>query len=243
MSKIKYILFTYILIVMTITPTNAASTCSNATLYQEKQRASEIKVDYQVIDNVYDDEYDDECVESCIEKYLLVSLYNVPDEISVDVKSLNDTFRKFSLTSEQRNSNNELKIKDANATEIKRYEFKIKSASPDCYGEILKTLTLNTPMFNKFSDVASCEAYPDFKYCNKYVNFDISNLTNEEFNKLFDKYLEEKEKGIEQEKEETGTAKELINKYWYIGVIIIIAIVVIVVLIKTIIKRREKKII
>lgn len=243
MSKIKYILFTYIFIVITIMKVDAASTCSSTMLYQEKQRASEIKVDFEVIDNVYDDEYDDECIESCIEKYLLVSLYNVPDEISVDVKSLNDTFKKFSLTSEQRNTNNELKIKDANATEIKRYEFKIKSASPDCYGEILKTLTLNTPMFNKFSDVASCEAYPDFKYCNKYVNFDISNLTNEKFNKIFDKYLEEKEQELEKENEGKESAKELFNKYWYIVVIIIIAIVLIVVLIKIIIKRREKKII
>lgn len=241
MKKLKYILFTFFFFNI-ITIVNASSTCPSMTLYEEKKRVSEMKVDYEVIDNIYDDIDDEDCVESCIEKFLLVTLHNVPDDITVDVKSLNDTFKKFSLTSEHRNSDNELKIKDENIDEIKRYEFKIKSSSSSCFGETLKTLTLNTPMYNVFSDVASCATHPDFKYCHKYVNFDISKLTNEEFNKSFNKYIEEKESVLKEEENVKQDIKKIINKYWYI-MVIIIAIVLLIVAIKIISKRREKKII
>lgn len=239
MKNIKYVLFTSVLLGIFVTTASAASTCPATTLYEEKQRVSELKVDYEPIENEDDGE---ECLETCLDRYLLISLHNVPDEIIVDVKSLNDTFKNFSLTSEQRNDDNELQMKDDNATEIKRYEFTIKSASKDCYGETLKTLTLNTPMFNEYSDVASCSTHPDFKYCSKYVNFDISTLTNEEFTKAFEKYLEEEEKENKEEDNIIEEAKELVSKYWYISIILVIILVGVIIVI-VITKRRKKSVI
>lgn len=217
----------------------AASTCPGTTLYEEKQRVSELKVDYEAIENIDESE---ECLETCVNRYLLITLHNVPDEITVDVKSLNETFKKFSLTSTDKNPENELQMMDENATEIKRYEFTIKSASPDCYGETLKTLTLNTPMFNEYADVASCSTYPDFKYCSKYVNFDISSLTNEEFTKAFEKYIEEQEKENKKEENIVEDAKELVSKYWYIAIILVIILIGAIVTI-VITKRRKKSVI
>lgn len=239
MKKIKYVLFASVLLGIFVTTASAASTCPATTLYEEKQRVSELKVDYEPVETEDDGE---ECTETCINRYLLITLHNVPDEINVDVKSLNDTFKKFSLTSEQRNNDNELQMQDADATEIKRYEFTIKSASPDCYGETLKTLTLNTPMFNEYADVASCSTHPDFKYCNKYVNFDISTLTNEEFTKAFEKYLESEEKENKKEDNTLEEAKELVSKYWYIAIILVIILIGSILAI-VITKRRKKSVI
>lgn len=236
MKRIKYVLFTSVLLGVGVATVSAASTCPGTTLYEEKQRVSEIKVDYEPIENVDESE---ECLETCVDRYLLITIHNVPDEITVDVKSLNDTFKKFSLTSAIRTEDNELQMKDDNATEIKRYEFTIKSASPDCYGETLKTLTLNTPMYNEFADVASCSTYPDFKYCNRYVNFDISSLTKDEFTKSFEKYIEEQEKKNKEEESIIEEAKELVSKYWYIAIILVV--IVIVTIIATVITKRRKK--
>lgn len=238
MKKIKYVLFTSVLLGVATT-VNAASTCPNTALYQEKQRVSEVTVDYEPIE--IEDESED-CLETCKEEYLLITLHNVPDDISVDVKSLNETFSRFTLPATQKNENNELQMKDDNANEIKRYEFTIKSASADCYGETLKTLTLNTPMYNSFADVASCNAYPDFKYCNRYVNFDISSLTKDEFTKSFEKYIEEEEKENKKEDSVVEEAKELVSKYWYIAIIIIVIIVGIIIAM-VITKRRKKSVI
>lgn len=239
MKKIKYVLFTSVLLGICSITASAASTCPGTTLYEEKQRVSELKVDYEAIEN---NDESEACLETCIDRYLLITLHNVPQEITVDVKSLNDTFKKFSLTSEQRNDDNEIQMKDADATSIKRYEFTIKSASKDCYGETLKTLTLNTPMFNEYSDVASCSTHPDFKYCSKYVNFDISTLTNEEFTKSFEKYLEEKESENKKEDNTLEEAKELVSKYWYIAIILVIILVGIIITI-IITKKRKKSVI
>lgn len=239
MKKIKYVLFTSILLGGAITIVDAASTCPNTTLYQEKQRVSEIKVDYEPIENIDESE---NCLETCVDEYLLITLHNVPDEVSVDVKSLNETFSKFSLTSAQRTEDNELQMKDDDASEIKRYEFTIKSTSPDCYGETLKTLTLNTPMYNKLADVASCSTYPDFKYCSRYVNFDISNLTKDEFTKAFEKYIEEKEEENKKDDSVVEEAKELVSKYWYIAIFIVVIILGIIIAM-VITKRRKKSVI
>lgn len=239
MKKIKYVLFTSILLGVGIKTVGAASTCPATTLYEEKQRVSELKVDYEPVE-VNDES--EECLETCIDRYLLITMHNVPDEITVDVKSLNDTFKKFSLTSANKNPENELQMKDSDAKEIKRYEFTIKSASPDCYGETLKTLTLNTPMINEYADVASCSTYPDFKYCSKYVNFDISSLTNEEFTKSFEKYIEEQEEENKKEDNIVEDAKELVSKYWYIAIILVIILVGSIIAI-VITKRRKKSVI
>lgn len=239
MKRIKYVLFTSILLGVGMTTVSAASTCPGTTLYEEKQRVSELKVDYETIDNVDESE---SCLETCVDRYLLITLHNVPDEITIDVKSLNDTFKSFSLTSAQRTEDNELQMKDDNPTEIKRYEFTIKSASPDCYGETLKTLTLNTPMFNEFADVASCSTYPDFKYCSRYVNFDISSLTKAEFTKSFEKYIEDLDKENKKNENIIEDAKELVSKYWYIAIIIVIIVIGVIVVI-VITKRRRKSVI
>lgn len=239
MKRIKYVLFTSILLGICSITANAASTCPGTTLYEEKQRVSELKVDFEPIET---EDNSEECSETCIDRYLLITLHNVPDEITVDVKSLNETFKKFSLASVDKNSENELQMKDANATEIKRYEFTIKSASADCYGETLKTLTLNTPMFNEYSDVASCSTYPDFKYCSKYVNYDISTLTNEDFTKAFEKYIDEQEKKNKEEDSIVEDAKELVSKYWYIAIILVVILIGSIIMI-VITKRRKKSVI
>lgn len=202
---------------------HAAPTCSSTTLYDEKVNVSEMSVDYEVAsEEKYDANGDPEV---WTEYYLLINILNVPDNVRVDVKSLNDTFNDFSLTAADKNEENKLTIKDENAYALRRYQFTVVSLSEDCGGETLKTFTLNTPMINTYADSASCSAYPDFKYCRQYVDFDISTLTNEDFAKEFDSYIASlKDKDTDKEANSAvETIKNAFSKYWII--IIIVAVV------------------
>lgn len=221
--KIQYSLFVVSALFAFAMQVHAAPTCSSTTLYDEKVNVSEMSVDYEVVS---EEKYDaDGDPDTWIEYYLLINIFNVPDNVRVDVKSLNDTFNAFSLTAADKNDENKLIIKDENAYALRRYQFTVVSLSEDCAGETLKTFTLNTPMINTYADSASCSAYPDFKYCRQFVDFDISTLTNNEFAKEFDSYiagLTNKDTN-EEPKSAVDTIKNAFNKYWVI--IIIVAVV------------------
>lgn len=239
-KKISLLLFAVIAMLVFTTNVNAANTCSSTSLYDEKLNVSEMNAEYEIVEEEKHDPKGDP--EYWLDSYLLVKILNVPDNVKVNVESLNDTFDNFSLSSSSKDEDNMLTIKDDNALVLRRYKFTVVSTSQECGGETLKTITLNTPMYNTYSDSASCIKYPDFKYCQMFVDYDITSLSNTEFIDSFDKYIEELEnKDKEDEKGITEGIKKAVSKYWIVIVVLIILVGGLVTYI--VIKKKRSKII
>lgn len=239
-KKIGIVLFTLCTILGFTLKVNAANKCSSTTLYEEKTKVSEVNVDYEVVEETKTDPGGDP--EQWKESYLLIKILNVPDDISINVESLNDTFNTMNLSYTDKDENSVINLKDEQAYAIKRYKFTIKSVSSECGGETLKTLTLNTPMINTYADSASCVKYPDFKYCRPFVDFDVSTLSVKDFNESFDKYVEELENKDKEDKDSaTEVLKKTVTKYWVVIVVLIVLVGGLVTYI--VIKKKRSKII
>ena len=222
-NKFKYLLFVLITFMVCTLKVDAASTCSSTQLYDEKVAVSEMNVDYEIIEEQMYEENGDP--EYWYEYYLYINIYNVPDNVTIYVESQNETFNPFSVSSNQRDDKGTIIIRDKDNTKLKRFKFSVKSTSKDCNGEVLKTMTLNTPMANELANAPACAGSPDFKYCAKFTDFDVSQITASDFNKALQQYKDE------LNKEEQGSVnnsvekvKEVISKYWVVLVILVIII-------------------
>ena len=52
--------------------------------------------------------------------------------------------------------------------------FDIYSNDSSCYGEKLSSMYVNLPQFNYYSTNEECQKYPDFKYCQVWLNTSIT---------------------------------------------------------------------
>lgn len=239
MKKIYYALFTFALLIGFAPLGKAEGTCSSTILYDEKVNASEVAVSYEIITTTKEDENAEP--PTWEEHYLKLKVSNVPDNVEVQVSSLDNSFNSFKLVSTQRNEDNNIFIDDYEIYSIKRMQFDIVSTSSDCNGEKLKTLTLNTPMFNELYYAPICMQYPDFKYCTLFTEFDVSSLSTTDFNKELESYEENIKE--EENKEEKGVEKvaKAIKKYWYVALVIVVVLGILVTLV--VIKKKRSRII
>ena len=57
---------------------------------------------------------------------------------------------------------------------ITKFTYVIKaSSSTDCFTETLRTGYLVTPKYNYFSRYGICDGISDYKYCSKFITFDV----------------------------------------------------------------------
>lgn len=238
MKKIHYIIFTVLLLIGFTPLVKAEGTCSSTMLYDEKVNASEVAVSYDVITKTITDENSEPTEYETY--YLKLKISNVPDNVEIQVSSLDKKIDPFTLKSSQRNASNEIYIDDYNTNTIKRLQFDIVSTSSDCSGEKLKTVTLNTPMFNEFGRLPICSQYPDFKYCDVFTEYDISSLTTTEFNKELESYKDSINE--EENKEEKATEKvtKTMKKYWYVALIMVVILGALVATVIVIKKKRSR---
>ncbi len=113
----------------------------------------------------------------------------------------------------------------------------IYSNDANCKDELLLTKYVTLPFYNSFSAIEDCIDYPEFKYCQKWMNTD--EITQDHFEQEFDKYTDKIFEENELKQNETNILKEFFdqNKTWVI--ITISGIVLIILLIFA--KRRMEK--
>lgn len=111
--------------------------------------------------------------------------------------------------------------------------FEIYSNDASCRGEYIVTQYVTLPYYNMIHNSIECGQYPDFKYCDLWLN--TNGVTGEEFSTELKKY---KENNISTNKNTNDNVKkeniiiEVLKEHYYILIAIIILIVAI------IIKRR-----
>ena len=116
--------------------------------------------------------------------------------------------------------------------------FNIYSNDPNCPGLLLTSKTITLPTFNIYSENAECEKYPDFKYCNKWGNYAI---TDEQFESALNSY-----KSMINSKVTSGDDNYFLFQYVLTTVkdnvvLLFVVIIIIIILFVYLIFRKKRK--
>ena len=113
-------------------------------------------------------------------------------------------------------------VYNLNGTTLK---YDIFSNDENCSDVKLITKNITLPTFNKFSQLKSCTRYPNFKYCQMWMNLD--SVSQEQFDSELSEYLKEMDATTEISDENTNTATNFIsdNLFWIIISLSLIIIV------------------
>ena len=206
MKKYKIILGIIIFMLLLNVKAFDIKECTTEEMNRLKELANQVDFAYEM--KIYEDE---ELSQESV--YYKIKVLNFNEDLKLKFKySTSSYYTEISL--EQLNE-----VEFLNGDKL---SFAIYSYTDNlCTDEILKTKAVNLPYYNMYYHVnkEKCSEYPEFKYCKE--NYNIRNLSFEEIDKLFDKYLEEN--NIEPSKD-TPKDKSIFSPI----LIIIIALVIIV---------------
>lgn len=188
MKQLKYVLIFVILVFM---PNIAkAEECSVTNTSRLKKIASNITTKYDYVENLPTTGYGN--------VDFTVTISNVISDIYI--KKVDDYYNNIG-TIYYGDSNNQVIISGLSSG--KSYHFiAFGNTGEGCTGTLVYEFYVTTPSYNQYYTNALCKKVPDYKYCQKWVNF---NLTEQQFTKNVEQYiksLEVKETPSEEEKSE-----------------------------------------
>lgn len=239
----KKILITIVLFLVLLFNNNVYAECTYKDEAEVSAYATNIKTGYSVIDE-YEGTY---CSQSdptdCTENqysgfHFVVYINNLNDKIYAEVtEDLNNTTKKYYYT--ESNKGNISIISNYKESKI-NYKIVIKALNGNCSEKVLRTKTVTTPKYNRFSAYAICYGIEDYYLCQRFYDFDI---TEDEFFEKTRKYKEDLNSKEDTKKEDTNN-KTISNflKDNYI-IISISSFVVISIIIIIVIKRRKRRIV
>ena len=149
-------------------------------------------------------------------------IQNMTDRIYVTVFNKTDNIKETYDYSDS--TNGKIVINVLDTEKIREYEIKVYSNVAECYNEELRTITVNTPMYNKYYDLGICNNN-DVYYCRQqYVTADL----NIDEDKIYDEYYAKKNENQASENESNETKSFWSqNKNWLTigGVVVIVGLV------------------
>lgn len=225
MKQLKYILFSFLIIFLSIISVNAQ--CTNEELLAEKEKAENIKITYKHLGEVTKDDG------SKVYNEFLVTTKNLAEGQYIYLSPLaNEDFVE---------KDNTIQI----TLTTGKWEYNIYSSK--CK-EIVKTINVNLPKFNMYSIDSLCKDIDgdDFTLCSKYLEYEVSRET-------FERKINEYRKthtinNKDNNKEENisinyiiNKALDFINKYnlYIVGFLLVILIILIIIIIKKKLKKRN----
>lgn len=125
-----------------------------------------------------------------------VYVTNITEDIYVEVKNKNTgatTTYHYSDT-----DNGKITLKQE-IYERNKFTLTVYADGGECNGSKLATHSLETPVFNEFSNYELCINSPEYYMCNRYVDYDLPSFT--EFVEKIAKYNEDKEKKKQEDQE------------------------------------------
>lgn len=225
MKQLKYILFSFLIIFLSIISVNAQ--CTNEELLAEKEKAENIKITYKHLGEVTKDDG------SKVYNEFLVTTKNLAEGQYIYLSPLaNEDFVE---------KDNTIQI----TLTTGKWEYNIYSSK--CK-EIVKTINVNLPKFNMYSIDSLCKDIDgdDFTLCSKYLEYEVSRET-------FERKINEYRKthtinNKDNNKEENininyiiNKALDFINKYnlYIAGFLLVILVILIIIIIKKKLKKRN----
>ena len=224
-----------------------ASTCSDKRILELSSLANNVNVSYQQYDKLVD-EFDsetfvddgDSIVKSTYPAYYL-TIYNLPKELNASIIR-NDTTKNVVVYESDKKEDGVVYVDTGYAGKVKLFTIKIRSNDSNCKNEILKTIAITTPMYNKFSTYNSCIENPDFNLCQQFTTTDYSDVTTAQFEEKLEEFKIKKNEEEKWKKSLIYNIGKFISTYrWYIIIPIVILGVALIVI--YIIKRKKSRLV
>lgn len=182
---------------------NAESACSYNEQAEINNIVANVKASYEVVEvsagKVLDIDHQDENGNipeiEYFEKGFDISILNITEDIYVKVTNKNDNSvmtYKFADT-----NNGTLTFRTMDIEKLNTYTFEVYANKYQCVGELFRKFTLDTPMYNPYSEMIACQENPEFYYCQAFIPSE--NITLNEFKTKVNEF--ENDKKLEEEKE------------------------------------------
>ena len=177
MKKILAILFIVFLYNSNV---YAASICDYKEQTAINQKASNVKVSYEVVTETVKFEDMDSTMEA-----FDISIFNITEEFYVIVKNSVTEEEKYFTSADA--VDGVIHFKWTYADNVTNFTIQVFTTNKtSCPDEKYKTVYLTTPRFNTYYNVETCQDNPDFYLCQKFVTF--SEIDEEKFFKQLESY-------------------------------------------------------
>lgn len=194
---------------------NVKALCDNNELLRLKQLAEKVEFTYQPkLENISDADGDTTNVTFDI----------TANNLNQDLKVLIiedyylDKYQEFKYQANGHYTLNGFANNDHITVTFKAY------VDNDCSGQTVYTKKINLPYYNLFINRSECKQYPDFKYCQEYLDSYISEST---FTNALTEYLNSPQEDNKSDHPKKDYSKLLIIAIATLAVIIIIIVIVV----------------
>ena len=240
--KTKKILILFFALMFVSLTSAKASSCSDERILQLSSMANNVNVSMERYDKLSDEFFAEETGETEQQYFPAfdVTVYNLPSSLNIAV-TREDINKTIYLTTKDADEDGVVYIDAGFATIVKNFTIKIRSNDSNCKNEVLKTVTVTTPMYNLKSQYEACKENGDFNMCKEFTTVDYSDVNATSFTTELNKYLDEKAKEEKRANSIFYKVAKFISKYkWIFITVIVIAIAFVVVYI---INRKKSRLV
>lgn len=223
MKKIKYILFTFLILSLSILSANAE--CTKEEINTLKQEANKIKVTYKHLGAV-------ETVTGTDYSRFKITVKNIDDDFNIYIPT-------YEIELEKEKGMSEYELSTGNWT--------LEIYSKKC-DEMINSINFRLPTFNKYSLDPLCEGIDgeDFSLCGKYLEYEVSYDT---FKRKVEEYknTHEIKKDDNNNIQEQLTLKTIYNKIlnfiikYQIYIIIVLGVLLLLLIIIIVVSKKKKR--
>lgn len=192
--------------------------------------ADKLQYTYNAYDEEHDESYD-------IDAYTgMIYVYNLTPDIYFNITDGKD---KETYTYAD-DIDGAVAVSTGTMAVVKDYTIAIYSTNSSCGTTPVRTISATLPRYNPFANYTSCQDYPDYYYCQQFLNADI--ITEMQFMEGITAYAKTHKKQEETRREGffEDTVK-FVKKYWYFIVIVICIIVGIIIFVKRYKEEKRKR--
>lgn len=215
----------------------AASSCSYSEQAKLNDLVANVKASYEYIERLSAEKaIDPDSGEEMDdwEDIFKISVINITEDIYITVS--NDV-TGFEATYKYEDTNNGVvEFEQKDLTKVSEYEINVYSNNNNCAGELYRTFKLRTPMLNGFSNIAICNSYPNYYYCQEFLDTDVE-IDYEKFYEGLESYQELHKEEIPEETIEENKLLKFYKEHALAinivaGAIVVIGVATTVILIK-----------
>lgn len=144
---------------------HADTTCSVSEQSELNKKASNVSIDFEIKNEVL------VAGESPITRdYIDLTIFNITDDFYITIN--NDYNREELVVSNSETQDGMYNLKWTNTDKVTNFTVKVyASSNTGCNGELVKTLTQQTPRFNEYASRDVCNEISDFYLCQPFVNY------------------------------------------------------------------------
>lgn len=187
----------FLLVMMVFIPgyVKAESSCNYSEQAELNKIVADVKATYEPVSTYVGkgldvDKADEEGNIPEIDVYARVfhiSLLNVTDDVYVKVtNNYDDTV--LTLRKSDAKEDGIVTFQAVGMDSLITYTFEVYANKYACLGELFRKFYLTTPIYNRLSETLSCKDYPNYYYCQEYLNSEP--ISYDAFFEGLDKYKE-----------------------------------------------------